>query len=122
MAVGLAAIVVFFVVFLLGKAPRRSGSNLTPNGSYVAAIDAGQQACQEGELLPADTAALRATLGTYGEPGPALAVTLTGARGEPLSSGALQAGWRQGVVQIPIRHVSAASQGVRVCVIDGGPG
>jgi hypothetical protein len=122
MAVGLGAIAVMFAAFLLGKAPRRSGSNLTPNGSFVAALGAGQQTCQEGELLPADTSAMRATLGTYGKPGPPLVVTLTGSHGEPLSSGELQGGWGQGVVPIPIRHVSTASDGVRVCLRDRGPG
>jgi hypothetical protein len=122
MAVGLAAIVVILAVVLLEKAPRRSGSDLTPNGSFVAVLDAGQWTCQEGELLPADTSAIQPTIGTYGKPGPPLAVTLTGPHGELLSSGGLASGWAGGVVRIPIRHVSTTTTEVRVCLRDGGPG
>jgi hypothetical protein len=122
MAVGLTVLVVIFAAVLLEKAPRRSGSNLTPNGAFVAVLDAGQQTCQEGELLPADTAGMRATIGTYGKPGPPLAVTLTGPHGEVLSSGGLARGWSGGVVQIPIRHVSTVNANARVCLRDGGPG
>jgi hypothetical protein len=120
MAVGLGAIVVILAVVLLQKDQRRSGSDLTPNGAFVAALGPGQQTCQEGELLPADTSAIRATIGTYGKPGPPLHVTLTGPQGELLSAGGLQAGWREGVVRIPIAHVSSATEGVRVCLRDAG--
>ena len=122
MAVGLGAIVVILAVVLLQKDQRRSGSDLTPNGAFVTAIIAGQRTCQEGELLPADTSAIRATIGTYGKPGPSLQVTLTGPPGELLSSGGLRAGWREGVVRIPIAHVSSATEGVRVCLRNAGPG
>jgi hypothetical protein len=122
MAVGLAALAVVIVAVLFHSGERRSGSDLTPNGAFVAALSAGQQACQEGELLPADTSAVRVTLGAYDKPGPAIAVGFTGPHGEPLSSGGLPAGWKQGVVRIPITHVSRASEGVHVCLRDAGPG
>lgn len=119
-ALGLAAIAAVLVVVLGQKAQRRSGTNLTPNGAFVASLSAGQQVCQGRELLPADTSALRATIGSYGKPGPPLSVRLTGARGELLSSGSLAAGWREGVVQIELTHVGRAHEEVRLCLRNRG--
>lgn len=120
MAVGLAAIAVIIAAVLLHADQRRSGSDLTPNGAFVAALSAGQQTCQEGELLPADTSSVRVTLGAYGRPGPGVTVTFTGPKGDRLSSGGLPTGWKQGIVRIPITHVSRAVEGVRVCLRDVG--
>jgi hypothetical protein len=119
--VGLTAVAVILALVLLHGDQRRSGSDLTPNGAFVAALRAGQHACQDGELLPADTAAVRLTIGTYGLPGPPVQITFTGPHGESLTQGGLAAGWRQGVVDIPVRHVSNASAGVRVCLRNSGP-
>src|SRR5271166_6214247 len=121
LAVGIGAIVAVFAVLLLHRGQRRSGSDLTPNGAFVAALGPGQRACQEGELLPADTAAVRITIGTYGRPGPPVRLTVTGPHGETLTAGGLRAGWRQGVVQIPVAHVSSATEGARVCLFSDGP-
>jgi hypothetical protein len=120
-AVGLVAIAVVFALILLNRDQRRSGTDLTPNGAFVAALGTGQQACQDGELLPADTAAVQITIGTYGRPGPPLRVAFTDPRGRVLASGGLRAGWHQGVVRIPVARVSHASEGVRVCVRNAGP-
>jgi hypothetical protein len=122
MALGLVAIAVILVYVLGHTAQRRSGTDLTPNGAFVATLAAGQQTCQGQELLPADTSALRATIGTYGKPGPALRVRMTGPRGEPLSTGALRPGWREGIVQIEITHVARAHEQVQLCLRNLGPG
>jgi hypothetical protein len=113
---GVLVIAGFFTVMLLQKGHRRSGSNLTPNGAFVAALSGKQQACQTGELLPADTAALQMTIGTNGRPGPPLAVSVTAANGATLTTGGLPAGWREGVVRIPVTRTHAPTEGVRVCV------
>lgn len=120
-AVGLALLLLAFALVLTPGAQRRSGSDLTPNGAFVAALGAGQQACQEGELLPADTSAVRVTVATNGLASPPLAIAFTGPRGNVLTSGSLPAGWDQGVVQIPLRHVSSPSEGAHVCLRNGGP-
>jgi hypothetical protein len=120
-ALGLAGIVVTFVVLLAHSAPRRSGTDLTPNGAFVAFLHAGQQACQGQELLPADTSAVRMTIGTYGRPGPPVRVAWSQQGGRPIALGELGSGWQQGVVTIPVRHVSQPSDGLRVCLTNGGP-
>jgi hypothetical protein len=122
MAVGLAAVVVILAAVLAQRDQRPSGTNLIHAGSFVATLHAGQSACQAGELLPADTAAVRATIGSYNRPGPLIQISFRGSRGEALRSGSLAAGWRQGLVQIPLRRVSLATAGVSVCLRDVGPG
>lgn len=119
-AAGLTGLLAALVVLLLQQAPRRSGSDLTPNGAFVVVLHRAQEACQGQELLPANTSALQMTIGTYGAPGPPLRVSLSGPAGEPLSSGGLMRGWRQGVVRIPVAHVKSARDGARFCVRNDG--
>jgi len=115
-AVGVVALLVVFGLALAAREPRLSGTDYTPPAAFVTALQPGQRACQGSELLPADTAAVRLTLGTYGRPGPRVTLTATGPAGRPLTRGVLAAGWHQGVVSIPVRHVSSATNNVRICV------
>jgi hypothetical protein len=119
-AAGLTGLLVALGVLLAQQEPRRSGSDLTLNGAFVVVLNGGQQACQDQELLPADTSALRLTIGTYGAAGQPLRVSVSGAHGEALTSGGLAAGWRQGVVRIPVAHVSRASDSARLCLSNEG--
>ncbi|HEY4825081.1 MAG TPA: hypothetical protein VIH49_08520 [Solirubrobacteraceae bacterium] len=122
MAVGLVAIAVILVVVLSQKAQRRSGANLTPGDTIAATVLGERQACQDDELLPADTAAVQATITAFGQPLPALRIVFTsGPGGRVLSSGGLPAGRRAGLVRIPIRYVARSSQPVRVCLRNLGP-
>ena len=70
LAGGLLAIAVAFAVLLTHSEPRRSGTDYTPNADFATVLRPGQETCQAHELLPADTAAVRMTIGTYGAPGP----------------------------------------------------
>jgi len=115
-AVGVVALLVAFGLALSRRERRLSGTDATPPETFVAGVPPGQQACQGAELLPADTAAVRLTIGTYGRPGPPLALTATGPSGRPLTAGALAAGWHQGVVRIPVRRVSTATNNARICL------
>ncbi len=120
MTVGLGVVVLVFAVLLSQRDHRRSGSDRTPNEAFATVLNGGQATCQEGELLPADTAAVEMTIGTYGKPGPPLRVTFTGPHGEALTTGGLPAGWRQGVVRIPIARWSRPTEGVWACLTDTG--
>ena len=120
-ALGVAAVTLALTILMSVSAPRRSGTDLTPNGAFVTAIGGGEQACQEGELLPADTSSVLMTIGTYGAPGPPLTFTATAAAGGTLTHGTLPGGWHQGRVTIPVGHVSSTSSAVRVCLRDDDP-
>jgi hypothetical protein len=119
---GVLALLVALAVVLTGSAPRRSGSNYVPADVFVTPISPGQAICQEGEEVPADTGSLRMTLGSYFRPGPALRVQGRRADGTLVMSGGLPAGWREGIVSIPVRRVNRQVQGVQLCVIDAGSG
>jgi hypothetical protein len=121
LASGLLVLVVAFAVLLTHAEPRRSGTDYTPNANFAAVLKPRQETCQAHELLPADTAAVRMTIGTYGAPGPRVSVSLTGGHSEALTAGGLAAGWRQGVVEIPVAHVYRASAEATACLRDDGP-
>jgi len=106
-------------VVLVQSAPRRSGSNGIPPATFAAVLAPGEAACQRGELIPGDTAALRATIGTYGLPGPRVQVTVSGSAG-PVTRGGLAPGWRQGVVSLPVALVRRTTPDVQVCLRDEG--
>lgn len=118
--IGLGAVIVALAVAMLRQEPRLSGTDLTPNEAFILRLSEGQEVCQSQELLPADTAALAATIGTYGKPGPALRLTVTGPHGTLLTEGSLAEGWRQGDVRIPVRRVTGTTNGARVCLREGG--
>lgn len=115
---GVLALAGVLVVMLLQSGPRRAGTGSTANGAFVITLQGQEQACQGTELLPAGTAALRMTIGTYGKPGPPLEVLAKDASGRLLTSGSLAAGWKQGIVTIPVRRVTNSAQPVTVCVTD----
>lgn len=120
-AVGLGAIGLALVLLLFESAPRRSGSDLTPNGAFVAGLGSGQRSCQGSELVPADTSALQMTIGTFGRPGPPLSVAVYAPDGTQIASGGVPGGWHQGVVRIPVSHVGTAVADARICIRDDAP-
>jgi hypothetical protein len=120
-ALGVAVIVGVFVVMLLHSEQRRSGTDYTPNGAFVAFLAAGQEACQDAEPVPANTSAVRITMGTRGAPTPAVDLSWSGAHGEVVTSGGIGRGWREGIVTLPVKHVSRATEGTHVCARNEGP-
>ncbi len=121
-AVGVLALLVTLGIVLLARGPRLSGTNYTAPATFISGLGPGQQACQGGEDLPADTAAVQVTIDTFGRPGPRLTLAATGPDGRALTEGGLPAGWRQGTVRVPVRRVRSATEGARVCLaVPAGP-
>jgi hypothetical protein len=118
-AVGLLAIAIAAVAILAQRAPRRSGTNLTTDVGYVLPLLAGQQLCEPGELLPADTSALRLRASSGAWPGPPLALSISDPRGN-VGSGTLPAGWRSGTVTIHVPRVERTPAGATVCLVNRG--
>jgi hypothetical protein len=122
LAAGFALLLVPLAVTLLQSAPRSSGSNLVPELQQVTELRGPDRRCQDGEAVPADTAALRLLIGTYGRPAPALRVTVRRPGGRTVTTGRLPAGGPEGHVDIPLREVERMWPGTRVCVFVSGPG
>jgi hypothetical protein len=105
-------------VILLQRSPRRSGANLTSNRGFVIPVPGGQQLCEPGELVPADTGAIRLTARAGGLPAPALGVDIRGPAGR-IVSGRLGVGWRAGAIGIRVTRV-ASTVAATVCVTNLG--
>jgi hypothetical protein len=121
-AAGFALLLVALAVTLLHSAPRSAGSNFVDEHEEVTKLRGPDRLCQAGETLPADTAALRLLIGTYGRPAPALRVVARGRGGRIVTSGERRTGGPDGHVDIPIRQVDRLTPGLRVCVFAGAGG
>lgn len=117
-ALGVFAVVAALAIALLQRGERLSGTNLAPDEAFVVNVKAGQEACQGEELLPADTAAVRVAIETFGHPGPPLGVLVRSAGGRVLTSGSLPAGWREGAVRVPVDRVRVPAANATVCLRD----
>ncbi len=117
---GLLALVAGALATLLQSAPRRAGTNLTANTGYVIPLQAGEQLCEPGELLPGDTGALRLSVSSGGvAPGPRLDVTI-GVGTRSLATGRLAAGWHSGLLTIPVSRIRETQQGATICLVNRG--
>jgi hypothetical protein len=116
---GLLAIALAGVAILAQRAPRRAGTNLTADVGNVVPLAPGRPLCQPAELVPGDTSALRLSASSAAPQGPRLTTTIYGAHGA-VSSGTLAAGWRAGIVSIPVARIKSTLQDALVCVADLG--
>jgi hypothetical protein len=127
LAGALLALVIALIVVGARQQPQIASTDRVPNYTFVTEVLAGQKLCQANEIVPADTAALRMTIGTYGKPGPPLAIAVTapvsGSPGAPASriaSGGLAEGWRQGVISVPVSRVRQTHAQATVCIANRG--
>jgi hypothetical protein len=120
-ATGLALLAGLALVLMLGQAERRSGSNYVPEQGPVTELRGAAERCQDGELVPGDTGALKLLVGTYGRPTPEITVTVTGTSSEHafISTGRLRAGEHEGHVVIPVGTIDKTVSGARVCIRTG---
>jgi hypothetical protein len=120
LAVGLALLVllVLALIVVLQREPRRAGTNMTPLSSVAIALAAGQELCEPGELVPADTAGLRVIVRSSGPTGPLRARVL--GPGGVVARGSLAAGWRPEQVTVPLSRVGTATSNAIVCLRNGG--
>lgn len=116
LAVGAAIVFVVFAVVLSRSRERMAGSNQIPSSQFVAFIGRSRHICQGQEIVPADAASLHATIGAYGQPTPPLHVRILDARGRLVTRGTLPAGWREGVVSVPIGRLDRTVDAATVCL------
>lgn len=99
---------------------RVAGTSGTAPRLFVAQIPRkGGTLCQSQGTVPRDAGRIVLTIGTYGPPGPALSVSYRD-EGLTVGGGQLSAGWKQGVVSIPLRPRAAELSGVRLCIHSAG--
>jgi hypothetical protein len=117
-AIGCVLLVVGVAATLTRAVPVRTGTNavlpLEALGGTVGKIDV----CQDDELVPAGTGAVRVWVRTTGRPGPALALVATDGR-TTIGRGTLAAGWSGKTATIPLRPATRAQRSARICVTVG---
>ena len=119
LAVAAVVVAVGLVVALSDSKPRQSGSNYVAELGPVATLRGNDSRCQGGQVIPADTGALRLLVGTYGRPVPHMLVEVRSA-GRTISSGTFSGG-PQGHVSVPLRPVHARVENATVCLAVGAP-
>jgi len=117
-AIGCVLLVVGVAATLTRAVPVRTGTNETlpvaALGGSVGRIDV----CQDDELIPAGTGAVRVWLRTTGQPGPALALVASDGR-TTIGRGTLAAGWSGKTATIPLRPATREQRSARICVTIG---
>src|SRR6266511_2469018 len=90
---GLVALLAGIALVLSQSGHELTGTNGAKRGEFVAVLQGGQKACRPGATVPPGTGRLGLEIGTYGQPGPPLVLSV-GAPGRPaaLRTG-LPAGW-----------------------------
>lgn len=115
MAAGLVAVLAGLVLVLAESKPRQAGTNYVPEVEPVATIRGSGSRCLENQVVPADAAAVRVLVGTYGDPRPGLRLSARSG-GEQLTSGQLPPGGPEGHVDVPIERVSELRDRATVCL------
>jgi hypothetical protein len=117
-AIGCVLLVVGVAATLSRAVSVRTGTNdvlaVDALGGSVGRLDV----CQDAELIPAGTGAVRVWLRTTGRPGPALTLVATNGRAT-IGHGTLAAGWSGRTATIPLRPVTRTQRPARICVTIG---
>jgi hypothetical protein len=117
-AIGCVLLVVGVAATLTRAVPVRTGTNETLAtvglGGTVGRIDV----CQDAELIPAGTGAVRVWARTTGQPGPALTLVATDGR-TTIGRGTLAAGWSGKTATIPLRPATRDERSARICMTVG---
>jgi hypothetical protein len=115
----LAMAVAVAVAAASGSERRQLASNLVFENEFPVIVPAGARACQAEPSVPGGTGALRLLIGTYGRPGPPLAVSVTRA-GRTVTEGRLRGGWREGHQLVAVRPVRGDQLDARLCLRNRG--
>jgi len=105
LVVACVLIVALAAVQLLRPENELTGASGVRPSAFVAELPGrGGELCTRGVEVPAGTGAVQLVAGTYGPPGPRLtAVLRDAADGTVLARGAVDRGWTQGVLAIPLQ-------------------
>jgi hypothetical protein len=117
-AIGCVLFVIGVTTALTHAVPVRTGTNgmlaETPLGGSSGRV----VVCQDAELVPASTGAVRVSLNSAGQAGPALAIAAKDGR-TTIGRGTLAAGWSGETATIPLRPVTRGKRYARMCVTIG---
>lgn len=117
-SIGCVLLIAGLALTLTRAVPVRTGTNDTLATNVLGGSAGRLDVCQDAELIPAHTGAIRVSLATVGQPGPALTIVATDGR-TTIGRGTLTAGWHGEAATIPLRPVTHAPRPARICVFIG---
>jgi hypothetical protein len=109
---GLVLLAIALAIVLSGSPLVVIRANATPADEPILRATGNSGACQDGEALPAGVSAIRLIL--VAVVGPQVGVTVT-AGSRPLAAGSTGSGWTAGAVTVPVKPLSHATPGARIC-------
>jgi hypothetical protein len=112
----LAALVLGLLIALSHSAPRMAGQNgVFVQDTVLQTKGQATRFCQDGELLPKDATSMELSITSISGLSPAVTVQAS-KRGRTLTRGTTPAGWSGDMVVVPVRRVSQAVSGTRLCI------
>jgi hypothetical protein len=117
---GVALILAGLVYVLSQSAYEQTGSDAIKPETFVAVAPAGGRVCQGPGPVPAKTGRVATVIGSYGKPGPPLALVLRKPGGAVVATGGLRPGWKEGPVGIPLARPLKANAAPILCLVNRG--
>lgn len=116
LAVALLCIAGAFALEMSGSARRLAGTNHIDPLGFVVVAPAGGRVCQPVALLPPGTGSVRALIGTYGRPLPAITTEFISPDEKVMTSGVLAGGGKQGYVDVPLHYSRRQGMPGTICL------
>ena len=117
---GVALILAGLVYVLSLSAYEQTGSDAVKPETFVAVVPAGGRVCQGPEPVPAGTGRVAMVIGSYGKPGPPLALVMRQPGAGVVAAGGLRPGWKEGAVGIQLKRPLKADAAPVVCLVNRG--
>jgi hypothetical protein len=112
LTIGLA-LLVLALALTLTQAPTSLARRSTSEDQILGTVSHKVDYCQEDEVLPRETSAIRVHI--YAEYGPRVTAALS-QKGRVIAHGQQGVGWTGGAVTLPVGALSRTRSGVRLCV------
>jgi hypothetical protein len=117
---GVALILAGLVYVLSQSAYEQTGSDAIKPETFAVVLPGGGTVCQGPDLVAAKTGRVNLVIGTYGRPGPPLALVLRQPGKGVVATGGLAAGWKEGSVHIPLARPLKADAAPELCLRNRG--
>jgi hypothetical protein len=117
---GVALILAGLVYVLSQSAYEQTGSDAVKPETFVVVLPGGATVCQGPGLVTAKTGRVDLVIGSYGRPGPPLALELRQPRAGVVATGGLAPGWKEGAVNIPLKRPLNADAAPQLCLRNAG--
>lgn len=118
----LALVAVAVVVTLSSRGAELTGTNHVLPVALHVVVPPGQQACQEGTLLPDDTGRVRLTAGLLKGSMPVLSARFTTAGGRLVAQGRSRGGEPPGTITVALADPVDGDRATRMCIRNQGGG